>query len=288
MNQFLPSGYVEIVNRLALGVEPMDAQRGARLSSPLQAAYDDLLNLPRPPIERHDSNLFALRYQRGVKTKLDVRFFDAAEQTYNPRRDRRRVVPRRLRIPFLTLAEVEVQEQVAQMNFARRIRRPAFFPGAAYGLMPMATALRGRVVLGAANGPPLRWARVVAELAANVPRPQNFDSIVGRAHGDDRGEFLLLIEPRALTIGELPKNLKLPIEVSVFSPDIAPVPATQDLPERDPLWDLPLEELAAPGTDPDDTASGKRLPANYTRVVKHPVDFILGQCLCNESVFVIT
>jgi hypothetical protein len=62
MNQFLPSRFVENVERLALGIEPMDAVRARPLSYQLQVEYEAALSgLPRPPIERHTSNRYALR-----------------------------------------------------------------------------------------------------------------------------------------------------------------------------------------------------------------------------------
>ncbi len=276
MNQFLPSRYVEIVHRLALGIEPNDAQRGGRLSYQLQAVYDaQQLGLPRPPIERHTSNLFSLRYQPGVTTQLDLRFFDSAERFYKPEHDRRRIVARRLSIPILTLTDVENAEQVAKKGFGRRIRRPGFFPGAAYDFSLTATSLRGRVVR---NSAPMRWARVVATLAGS-------SVVVGHAHGDDRGEFLLLINAKVTSGSALPKPLE--IEVSVFGPAAAPTPTVPDLPLLDPLWDLPVEQLAAPGDD-DPVATGTELPTGYTANVKRVVEFTLGKCLCEEPEFVIT
>jgi hypothetical protein len=92
MNQFLPSRFVENVQRLALGIEPMDAVRARPLSCQLQVEYEAALSgLPRPPIERHTSNRYALRYQAGVKTPIELRFFDTANRIYKPERDRRRV-----------------------------------------------------------------------------------------------------------------------------------------------------------------------------------------------------
>ena len=140
MNQFLPSRYVETIERLALGIEPLDALHGRPLSYQLQVEHEaTLAGLRRPPVERHISNRYALRYQPGVTTPLDLRFFDSSERVYSPERDRRRIVPRRLRIPILSLADVETLEandaQAANRNakdFKRRIRRPVFFPGAAY------------------------------------------------------------------------------------------------------------------------------------------------------------
>lgn len=285
MNLFLPSRYDEIIHRLALGIEPMDAQHDARLRYQLQAAYDDA-HLSGPPLERHNSNLFALRYQKGVKTSLDLRFFDAIEHTYDPRRDRRRIVPRRLRLPLLTLSEVEAQEQVDKKGFARRIRRPFFFPGAAYGVEPTATALRATV---RRNNQPLRWVRVEARIPGKTP-------VIGRAHGDDRGEFLLLIAIRAAefkALGLEPvligaqenKPHEVELEIKIFGPAVPPVPLPVDLPMRDPLWDLPLETLSPPGAD-DPVATGVSLPSGYAELATPTVNFTIGQCL--ETTFVIT
>ncbi len=276
MNQFLPSRYVEVIHRLALGIEPIDAQRDRRLSYALQVEYDAApFGRARPPIERHTSNLYALRYQPGVKTPLDLRFFDLSERFYQPQNDRRRVVPRRLSIPILTLGDVEALEAVDRKEFKRRISRPAFFPGAAYDMSVSTTALRGRVMRG---GGAMRWARVVATLSGGTV-------VVGRAHGDDRGEFLLLINSRVTTGSSLPDPLN--IEVAVFGPTSAPVPLPSNLPSLDPLWDLPLEKLAAPGLD-DPVATGDELPSNYTAKVTRVVKFTLGVCLSGEPDFVIT
>lgn len=281
MNQFLSSRYVEVIQRLALGIEPIDAQSARRLSYALQVVYDVApFGLRRPPIERHASNLYALRYQPGVTEQIDVRFFDLSERAYKPEYDRRRVVPRRLSIPIFTLDEVEEQElQEAEAagkqakDFRRRIRRPVFFPGAAYDFIATATGLRGRVMRG---GKPMRWARVVATLGTTV---------VGRAHGDDRGEFLLLVNAKVATVTAVPKPLE--ITVSVFAPKDAPTPVPANLPELDPLWDLPLEKLAEPG-EIDPVAAGEQPPWEETKSVTRVVTFIPGECLSGEEDFVIT
>ncbi len=284
MNLFLPSRYDEIVHRLALGIEPMDAQHEARLGYGLQAVYDDPLAVG-PPLDRHDSNLFALRYQRGVKTSLDLRFFDAMERRYHPRHDRRRIVPRRLRIPILTLSDVETQEQIDKKGFARRLRRPYFFPGAAYGLELTATALRATVQR---NGQPLRWCRVEARIPGKPP-------VVGRAHGDERGEFLLLIAIRAAEFKALgldpiligadeTKPHEVALEVKIFGPAVAPVPNPIDLPTRDPLWDLPLEILSPPGDD-DPVAAGVNVPSGYVELATPLVNFTIGRC--SQTTFMI-
>jgi hypothetical protein len=273
MNEFLPSRFVEVIHRLAVGIEPLDAQgAGRRLPYQIQARYDGIqFERPHPPIEQHDSNLFSIRYQKGVRTPIDLRFFDLFSGPYKEREDRRRVVPRRLRIPVLTQTAVEAAEQPeAKKDFRRRLRRPVFFPGAAYNFPSTATGLRGRVTRG---GEPMRWARVNATLAGQTV-------IAGRAHGDDRGEFLLLLNSNLTTGSALPKPLE--IEVSVFGPAVPPV-----IDDDDPLLDLPLETLSAPGAV-DDVARGVQLPAGYTASVTRVVQFTLGKCLSGEPDFQIT
>lgn len=279
MNEFLPSRYVEIIHRLALGIEPIDSHYRRRLSYDIQLRHDaENFNLPRPPIDVHVtnnrvSNLFSLRYQPGVTTPIDLRAFDLdiTRRRYDPKYDRRRIVPRRFRIPILTLADVEAQEQIDRLQFRRRIRRPVFFPGAAYDAGLTATALRGRVLR---NGRPMRWARVVARLAGQP-------LVLGRAHGDDRGEFLLLLNSNAAIGSTLP--IPLNIDVAVSGPTAVPVPNPANQEELDPLWDLPLEQLSAPGAA-DPVAAGETLPAGYGATTTQTITFTLGRSIYREFV----
>lgn len=284
MNAFLSTAFVENVRRLALGLEPIDAGRGLRVAHPLRVVLDEVIGgLRRPDVPRHESCLHALVYAPGVADQVLLRFFEdgrglaprvgrgvrgepdwAAQMRGVPRR----FVPRRIRYPILTLAEAEVG------SHRLRVRRPFFFPGAAYDLAAGMTGLRGRVERG---GEPVRWARVVATLPGS-------GTVVGRAHGDDRGEFLLTVSSAAGSIGDLVDPL--PVRVTVFGPAVAPVPASPDLPERDPLWDVP-EERAGP-LDPDDpeadgVSSGMVLPDGYTAVVARDVELRLGRLESEEE-----
>jgi hypothetical protein len=282
-NEFLPSRYVEVIDRLALGIEPIDAQRGGRLAYPLQIQHEaSVSGLPRPPIERHESNLYALRFQKGITTPLQLRFFDSTSPSYRPERDRRRIVARRFSIPILDRATVEAAEKTeADANskeakdFRRRIRRPVFFPGAAYDFCATTTGLRGRVMRG---GKPMRWARITATLNGSAV-------VVGRAHGDDRGEFLLLINASVTTGSATPTPLA--IKVTVTGPQTMPTPAPPDLPDIDPLWDLPVEVLSTPGAD-DPTAIGETIPWAVKKEVTRVINFPIGECLTGEPDFVIT
>lgn len=266
MNELLPSQYAEVIHRLALGLEAIDAERQNRIHHSFRIAFDDAERGQwRAPIERHDSCLHVLRAAPGFHSPVDLRLFDSDQAFYHPRCDRRRFVPRRLRVPLLAESLWDARP------VAHRTRRPVLFPGAAYDLMETSTGLRGRVVR---NGEPLRWARV----AATTPG----GALISRAHGDDRGEFLLLLGPAAAPDADLPRPLS--IQVTVFGPVVDPVPGPGQA--DDPLWDLPLETLSAPD-ELDAVSAGLVLPAGYTALVTRSVDFELGRIRSAIGDFVI-
>lgn len=275
MNAFLPDPFVERVDRLMLGIEPVDAQRAARIAQPIEIAldgvprassaawitvdpelsWDRLFGFPDAigslaRIPRHDSCRHALVWRPPLASPIAIRMFDR----------RRRFAPRRISYP--------VPASIATPS--PRIRRPALYPGAAYPVGDAATGMRGRVTWNqsAANEVPVRWARVEASINGQV---------VGRAHGDDRGEFLLLLDGSAGGLGDLPSPLTA--QVTVFAPALAPPLAADD-----PLGDLPLETLVA---DPDDISPGTKLPPGYasTASSSRAVDFTLGRLLIQQAKF---
>jgi hypothetical protein len=124
------------------------------------------------------------------------------------------------------------------------------FPGAAYHAPPTATGVRGRALRGQE---PLRWARVEARLNGAADP-------VGRAHGDERGEFLLLLASAAAGPGDLQPTLDA--TVAVFGPEEAPEPPTGPPGAVDPLWGLPLEILPVHGFV-DRVSTGEELPSGY-------------------------
>jgi hypothetical protein len=230
MNQVLPPKYDERVTRLALGIELLDALRQGRIPHPIQITYDQVsLGLQRPRVWRHNSCVFVLLFEKGVGGSVDLRFFDAAEPAWDADLDRRRYVPRRLRIPLLS------RDQADLRPYTQRVRRPALFPGAAYNVSESSTGMRGRVER---NGKPLRWARVEAI------QPDSGQT-VGRAHCDDRGEFLLLLEPQAAAQGNLATNFVL--NLRAYAPQPPGPEVTDAMKKLDPLWDLPVEEAPGPG-----------------------------------------
>jgi len=259
MNQVLDSRFVENIQRLALGIEPIDAQRLHRVARPLSIAVEQPPKASaKPEVVRHSSCLHALLYYTALVDRVDIRIQE----------DLRQFVPRRFTIPLHTQATVD------GFPIADRVRRPFLFPGAAYDVDSCATGMRGRVIRG---GKPMRWARIEAVLVSS-------GKVVARAHGDDRGEFLLVVGSDAVPIGDLPKPLTL--RVTVFGPAVIPVPVPPDLPLSDPLWDLPLETPPAPGA-PDPVSTGQQLPANYTANTVVDVDFNLGELRSGLAAFTI-
>ncbi len=272
MSVTLPERYARQVARLALGLEPLDALRGQRLAGRLDVTFDGeplamseplrrQRGLPRGAdvlerLARHASCRYALPWRAGLESPLELRFDDRA----------RRYVPRRL--SYAIPADPETP--------APRVRRPAFFPGAAYEPEGGATGLRGRSTW-LANGRAVRWARV--EARRNGAR-------VGLAHGDERGEFLLLLRPEASAgLTEFPDPPEISVEVTVRAAPEGP-PADPGLPARDPFWDLPLEQVPLAGADlvsPGDTA-----PPGHTRTLVRNVVFRLGELRSDEPEFLLT
>lgn len=253
MNAFVHPSFQESALRLALGVEPIDALRGRRVAHPIQVAFDRvpfpfsrLGGEPNPlwfqrvdalkPVPRHNSGLYALVEPLGTKPpqSLSVRLVDRARQ----------LVPRRL--------------QIQPDESGSAILHPALFPGAAYDVSKTATGMRGRVLLDPRTEAPLRWARVEARLPGS-------NTIVGRAQGDDRGEFLLVLSSEASGIGELDGDIEITITVFGLKPT-ALAPELAALPSRDPLWDLPVEVVPAPPMV-DLVSSGEALPDGYAELL---------------------
>jgi hypothetical protein len=258
VNVLLPSRYDEVIHRLALGVEPTDALTGMRIATDVEVTIDpaDLIRPRRGrPIERHMSGRFALRYAGESAPPVVVRLADPS----------RRYVPRRIRFPFATESDMLTDERAGTpVPAERRIRRPVLFPGAAYPLLGAATAVRGRVTHA---GVAARWARISAKVTSS-------GVAIGSTHGDDRGEFLLVLGTDTGNLAELVSPLT--ITVTAVGPD--PIPAAPAADAADQLTDLPVEDAPAPA-DPDDVSPGTKLPEHYLpgRTVARDVDLQLGR-----------
>lgn len=266
MNTFVPSIFDEHVDRLALGLEPLDAVSATRIARTVDVALDGPPVVPprTPPwpepsaasglltLPRHGSGRFVLLFSVGVDTPVSLRLVPAD----------RRFVPRRMQFAFIDEATVLTAEQAGtDVPTTSRAWRPLLFPGAGYDVAQTSTGIRGTVTRA---GVPVRWTRVEASVAGRV---------IGRAHGDDRGEFLLVLGPNTdiSGTGDLVSPVAVTIDVYARNPPLPRDPV-------DPLADLPLELAAAPGAATDDVSSGETLPNNYAQVaslVDHPV--ILGR-----------
>ncbi|MGW3668110.1 hypothetical protein [Streptomyces sp. NPDC005141] len=275
-----------LTHRLALGVQIVDALRAEpadvevaleevprpyEVPAPtsLEAAaamlYNPGIGLPRLHRGRRPGR-FRLMFGDRTAPPVRMRVYDTA----------RRYVPRRLEVPFAPLADV-LAEEAPGVRPASRARRIDVFPGTAYGPQANATGIRGRVVDSA--GVPVPWVRVTARHPAAQPLEQ--DGVLGRAHGDDRGEFLLVLgvpptyaNPSAFTFEVL-----LDLAARPAPPLGGPVGTRED-----PLADLLLETLPRVGIA-DDVSGGATVPAAHSVHFTVTVPLQLGRLVSPQSPF---
>lgn len=275
----------EVRHRLALGLEWVDGVNAQRIASPLAAvlkrvgplAFDQSLvgkGGGRQVVHyaRRFRKYFDHCTTRNTPRELEVAVRSAVD---GPRfEDRRTYVPRRLKITLKLDAANQPRPTVDN------IRRPCLWPGATYPVAGNTTGVRGRVLKGtdAETGVPLRWTRVLASIPSNEADLAKA-TIVGHAHGDDRGEFLLLIEPRAIPTTQIISPLS--VRLTLYVPPPVPVqPADAD---RDPLWDVPLEDV---GDFLDSPAlQGKAVPAGFSSPggSAKECDLTLGRILSGDG-----
>lgn len=259
----LPRGFEGAPQRLMLGLEPREGWRDGRLRHAVRIDLEHPSWTPTPPstpyhwpidpgaplprVSRADTG----RHTLLVHPRLDALPDDQRHVDLRLYDHQRRYVPRRLQVPLLPADQADAQEGAARAPGSLRSRQPVLFPGANHDLGDRATGLRGQVLR---DGAPMRWARIEAQLPAG--------NVVGRAHGDDRGEFVLLLRPEA-AVGALVDPLTL--RVTIAGPAVAPVASDPGLPARDPFWDLPLERLPAPAIHPavDPVAAGHVPPTGF-------------------------
>lgn len=265
MNILTPSAFDERIRHLAVGVEPRSTVSGHRLDAGVDVRWE---SMPRPVdrwrtwrpgeslteflprMTRHRSGRFARLYDDGVRPAMEVRVVDDDRSGGSRRSGRgRRIVPRRLRLTIAseqTVLDAEADPATPPHPLWRRVLPIACFPGAAADLPSGATVLRGQLVRDVGGTTvPVRWARV----RARTPAGQE----VGWAHGDDRGEFVLVVRPTAadVTVPADPVAVRLTVGAQLPPPTpdtLDPVRAQVDL-----LWDLPLETVTAsptPATEP--------------------------------------
>lgn len=173
--------------------------------------------------------------------------------------DPRRYVPRRL-------AVMPVQNDGVPTPATDNIRHAWLWPGAAYPLAANSTAVRGRIRRGASldDAIPVQWARIVVTRPGPTPPDFASELQIGWGHGDDRGEFLVVLGAQAVPGGAtLPQTMTL--RVWVFLP-----PAAASSP-AEPLAGLPLEQAGSDSIN--DVLRGIAPPVGYVR--QPPADITL-------------
>jgi hypothetical protein len=265
-----------VLHRLALAVEPIDAVTGLPAGRRARVGWEPdrppgprsrpgrggppLDPLARPgtrPLESNGTAAFKLRYTLGhgrragtIRPRVPAGRPPATPPSVVVLVDdpSRRFVPRRFEMQLWTLAEAEAADRPtpgAVVPARSRLLRPWLLPGAAYLTTRTATALRGRVATPA--GIPVPWLRVEA-LGPGGLR-------VGFAHGDERGEFLLLVTGTGTLVP--PPPAQLGIELVISGPPAGAPPGP-------PLEPVPRSSAPPLPSDLDNPLlRGEALPAGY-------------------------
>jgi hypothetical protein len=304
VTQLLGPPWSERVTRLRLGIAARDVLGRSAAPAGLGLYLEDV---PRPwpypagpgvvlgedaglpGVRRSPAGRFALtfpprRAQDGSRVLL--RIIDRS----------RRYVPRRFSIPVPDEATVLAAEFAHAADPALppvpRTFAPALFPGAAYGVAAGATVLRG-MVLDDATSVPVPWARVEARTAQPIDVIRDDGNVVpthpvlGRAHGDDRGEFLLVVGalPRDVVVSATTPMIELLVRVAAGpSPAVFETSASPLQSPRDPVWRLPVEIVSDLAPD-DGVTSGVTDPAGYTATVTQKVSCRRGAATRPAVVF---
>lgn len=199
------------------------------------------------------------------QTNLVLRGFgprSARVDGYSSGNDLRRFVPRRLSLTPQQSAGMP-DPGVANIRFAW------LWPGCTYPLAANVTALRGRVRRGPSDAlaTPVAWSRIVVTQAGAGAPDLATETRVGWAHGDDRGEFLVVLGAAAVPGGAaLPATLALRVWVLL--------PPADGFDPADPLASLPVE--FAGGDAINDVLRGRQVPAGYLTMTPIDVSFAAG------------
>ena len=272
-------GPADVLHRLALGVEPLDAVTGRPAGTAVRVGQEVPPRLrPTPAMfesswpcldfESSGTARFKLRHGVGGPNRIKVND-DGSPPAIVVRIDdnRRRLVPRRFRIPVWTRLELDAADPTGggpptgpYVAMASRLVRPVLFPGSAYSLPRMATVLRGSVI---EDGRPVRWPRVLAKV-------DGVDS--GIAQGDDRGEFVLVLTSEWTLLAAPPDQVDVTLTVRATPRAAAPKPDSDDR-----LADLVIEDVNRPL--PSSAAlSGQESPDGYQdHDVPAPVPVTVGR-----------
>jgi hypothetical protein len=264
-------GTATVLHRLALAVECRGILEDAVTSLPLRVGRQAPPRLlPRPPeagwpcldLASRSPGRFKLLDHPSYARDLVLRVDDPT----------RRCVPRRFSVHLWPAARIR-EDGGPYVPVASRLVRCWLWPGAAAQLPRGTTVIRGRVERSLA---PARWARVVARTGAL--------EVAGRAHADDRGEFVLVV---TLT-GQNPVASQVALDLSVVAPQN---PAAADPLDR--CADLVVEDVPRSGSPPgphdldNDRLRGIAVPAGYvanTRPDTHVVAPVGGELVLTTPI----
>jgi hypothetical protein len=265
------AGTLDVLHRLALAVEPVDARTG-RLTSGVRIGHESAAVAAAAGLRRRGrgaldplarqatqaGDRLVLRYGPAVGARPRIRLDDTA----------RRFVPRRLEVPLWSLAEVEAADDAPGrpatgpfVPATSRLLRPWLLPGSGQVVARGSTGARFRVLLGGAG---VRWPRI--EAFGHDGRR------AGWAHGDERGEVLLVLDGPVVATPTDP--FRVDLAVRVHWPDPVQQPPVDPL---DPLADLVVEPVARSAAPPspadldNDTLRGIARPPRYLTVATDTV-----------------
>jgi hypothetical protein len=228
------SGGERVLHRLALALEVRDALTSRPVTAPVAVRRERSRRQFTGDVT--GGGRFLLLFGPGTSEEAWLRITDATRQ----------VVPRRFHLPLWSLAEVEAADRKAgdepppgpYIPALSRALRVWLWPGSAGWPGPGFTVIRGRVAKGIQ---PVRWPRIAARGPGGV--------IVGHAHGDDRGEFLLPVTGAGTMPPPFPSQLTVDLLAYARGPGGPPPPTPEEL-ALDPLADLPVEEVPRSSSPP--------------------------------------
>jgi hypothetical protein len=263
-------GPADVLHRLALAVECVDAQTRARPRTAVRIGRevgprfrpgDHERDWPCLDLDAPGTARALLRLDARTPTRLRLRIADP----------RRRYVARRFDLPLWTLAEIVAADERGDPVPGRsRLLQPWLLPGSGAALSRGLTTVRGTVLDD--QDRPVRWARLTALGQGQVPVP------VGWAHADDRGEFVLVVEHTGTLPPPAPSTLRVTLVVRAAHPAAAVDP-------DDSYSDLVVEAVTrsaappGPGELANNILRGRAVPPGYvtSTAVQPTIDAPVGQ-----------
>jgi hypothetical protein len=250
-------GDAQVLHRLALAVECVDAVTRSALATdvrigaevaPRLRTYPDDPTWPCADLTPHGVGRATRLHRPPMPANITVRIDDPT----------RRFVPRRLTTRLRTDADISASDNESGTYIPAGSRRLRVWlsPGSAYQLPRTTTGIRGRVMRGAN---PARWPRITAVGPGGPP--------IGWAHGDDRGEFVLVIVSTGSIAPPAPGTLDVTLTVTA--------PAAPESTTSDPLSDLVVENVPqshvppAPGDLRNPLLQGRATPPSYATSTTH-------------------